>query len=111
MVPSSAASSGGLSSPRPNLLGCVPELFVCLLHGGLEILAGLLPGLVLERYGALAHTLALVLAGLFAATAFARTVVVAFAHVILDRGTVRLACTIVFLPRHLALAGGVQAAT
>ena len=43
--------------------GSVAELLVGLLHGGLEVLAGLRPGLVLERHVAVALALALVLAG------------------------------------------------
>src|SRR5260370_22706358 len=109
-----------LHSPFPipywNLLvlgfrGRVAELLVRLLHGGLEVLAGLLPGLVLERHGALAHLRALVLAGVLAAAAEAGTVVMPLARVVLDRGGVGLAGTVIFLALHLAFTGGVQAAT
>src|SRR5260370_38811701 len=78
------------------LLRGFAEIFARLFHGGLEILAGLLPSLVFERDGALAHALALVLAGLFAAAAFSRTVVVPLAGVFLNRGTVGLDRTVVF---------------
>src|SRR5260370_3946309 len=108
-----------LHSPFPiphwNLLvlgfrGRVAELLFRFLHGGLEVLAGLLPGLVLERHGALAHALALVLAGVLAAAAFAGALVVSLADMFLDRGTVSLARTVVFLPLVFALTSGVETA-
>src|SRR5260370_15716963 len=77
------------------LLGRFAELLVRFLHGGLEVLAGLFPGLVLERDRALAHLLALVLAGVLAAAAEAGAVVVSLAHVFLHRRPVGLACTVI----------------
>src|SRR5260370_37116302 len=105
-----------LHSPFPiphwNLLvlgfrGRVAELLFRLLHGGLEVLARLLPGLVLERHGALAHLLALVLAGVLAAAAQSGTVVVSLADVFLDRGPKGLAGTVGFLPLVFALPSAV----
>src|SRR5262249_18765234 len=102
---------GWRSNVISRLLGGVAELLAGLLHGGLEVLAGLFPGLVLEGDGAGAHALAGVLAGVLAAAPIAGAIVHALALVFLDRGTVGLARTVVFLARHLAFAGGVQTAT
>src|SRR5918996_136203 len=90
------------------LLGRIAELLFGLRHGGLKILACLRPPLVAEGHGAFAHSLALILARMFAASAESSAVAHAFAFVGLGGSVLRLAGAVVLHSFHFAGAGWIQ---